>query len=57
MVTTHLVLTGSLTYTYPEDKEPKRVTVGPGDRWDVDANRIHEVWVGGEGCTYVIGEQ
>lgn len=57
MVTTHLVLTGSLTYTYPEDNEPKRVTVGPGDRWDVDANRIHEVWVGGEGCTYVIGEQ
>jgi hypothetical protein len=27
-----------------------------GDRFDVDANKRHEVWIGPEGCTYVIGE-
>ncbi|KAH9878836.1 hypothetical protein J1614_002270 [Plenodomus biglobosus] len=64
--TTHLVLRGSLTYAYPNDadddsegaKEPavSKTTIGPGARWDVDANRVHEVWVGEEGCVYVIGE-
>lgn len=28
-----------------------------GARIDVEAGRVHEVWVGGEGCRYVIGEQ
>ena len=27
-----------------------------GDRIDVDAGKVHEVWIGPEGCTYVIGE-
>ncbi|OAL45427.1 hypothetical protein IQ07DRAFT_614838 [Pyrenochaeta sp. DS3sAY3a] len=54
--TTHLVLKGSITYTYPDDAEPKTITIGPGARWDVEENKVHEVWVGGEGCTYVIGE-
>ncbi|CBX95822.1 hypothetical protein IAQ61_004657 [Plenodomus lingam] len=54
--TTHLILKGSLTYTYPNDAAPKKETIGPGARWDVDAERVHEVWVGGEGCEYVIGE-
>jgi hypothetical protein len=54
--TTHLILNGSLTYTYPNDPEAKKETLGAGGRWDVDANKVHEVWVGKEGCTYVIGE-
>ncbi|KAF5844255.1 hypothetical protein GGP41_002790 [Bipolaris sorokiniana] len=54
--TTHLVLDGSLTYTYPDEPDAKKETVGPGARWDVDAQKVHEVWVGSQGCTYVIGE-
>ncbi len=27
-----------------------------GDRVDVDARKVHEVWMGVEGCEYVIGE-
>ncbi|KAF2634694.1 hypothetical protein P280DRAFT_463190 [Massarina eburnea CBS 473.64] len=55
-LTTHLILNGQLTITYPNDKEPKKETFGPGARIDVDAKRLHEVWMGDEGCTYVIGE-
>ena len=55
-LTTHLILNGELTITYPEDKEPKKETFGPGARLDVDAKRLHEVWMGDGGCTYVIGE-
>jgi hypothetical protein len=50
------VLNGSITYTYPNDPDAKKETIGPGARWDVDAKKVHEVWVGKEGCTYVIGE-
>ena len=55
-LTTHLILEGELTVTYPDDRGPKKETFGPGGRLDVDANRRHEVWMGKEGCTYVIGE-
>lgn len=55
-LTTHLILNGELTITYPEDDEPKKETFGPGARIDVDAKRLHEVWMGDGGCTYVIGE-
>ncbi|KAF2650150.1 hypothetical protein K491DRAFT_609398 [Lophiostoma macrostomum CBS 122681] len=55
-LTTHLILSGQLTITYPKDSEPKKEIFGPGDRVDVDARRTHEVWMGDEGCTYVIGE-
>ncbi|KAF1912230.1 hypothetical protein BDU57DRAFT_356844 [Ampelomyces quisqualis] len=55
-VTTHLILNGSLTYIYPDDPDATKETLGVGGRWDVDANKVHEVWVGPEGCTYVIGE-
>lgn len=55
-VTTHLILKGQLTFTYPKDENPTKQTLGVGERWDVDAGKVHEVWVGGEGCTYVIGE-
>ncbi|KAF2754127.1 hypothetical protein EJ05DRAFT_149490 [Pseudovirgaria hyperparasitica] len=54
--TTHLILRGSLTMTYPDDPNPKKETLGAGARWDVDARKLHEVWIGDEGCTYVIGE-
>ena len=47
-----------MTLCYPnesgEGKEKK--TFGVGDRVDVEAGRVHEVWIGGEGCEYVIGE-
>lgn len=55
-LTTHLIVAGELTITYPKDEEPAKTTFSVGDRVDVDAGRVHEVWIGKEGCTYVIGE-
>ncbi|KAL8952568.1 MAG: hypothetical protein Q9222_001522 [Ikaeria aurantiellina] len=56
-LTTHLILRGSLTIIYPHDEKPVRKTYGVGERVDVEAGRVHEVWMGGEeGCEYVIGE-
>lgn len=71
-LSTHLILSGSLTITYPKDDNgphpdctggteevvdgKMRWTYKTGDRVDVDAGRYHEVWVGGGGCVYVIGE-
>jgi hypothetical protein len=59
-LTTHVILKGQLTIAYPQDGDAqhrkKKTTYGVGDRIDVDAGRVHEVWIGGEGCTYVIGE-
>ncbi|WPG97531.1 Hypothetical protein R9X50_00030800 [Acrodontium crateriforme] len=54
--TTHLIMKGELTISYPDDEKPTKETFGVGGRIDVDANRRHEVWIGPEGCTYVIGE-
>lgn len=55
-LTTHLILSGALTISYPDDSTPTKETFGVDGRVDVDANRRHEVWIGPEGCTYVIGE-
>lgn len=55
-LTTHLILKGQLTITFPKDGTPEKKTYGVGDRIDVEADRIHEVWIGDEGCTYIIGE-
>lgn len=55
-LTTHLILEGELTVCYPDDDPGKKETFGPGARIDIDAGRVHEVWVGNRGCTYVIGE-
>ncbi|KAI8966077.1 hypothetical protein F5Y11DRAFT_211586 [Daldinia sp. FL1419] len=55
-LTTHLILDGHFTITYPEDPTPEKKTYTVGDRIDVDAGRVHEVWIGDDGCTYVIGE-
>ncbi|KAJ5192764.1 hypothetical protein N7449_008906 [Penicillium cf. viridicatum] len=61
-LTTHLIRRGSLTITYPDDNaklyngEVKKETFRVGERVDVPAGKIHEVWIGNEGCEYVIGE-
>jgi hypothetical protein len=62
-VTTHLIRRGSLTITYPEDNNAAvhnghivKETFGVGSRIDVPAGKLHEVWIGSEGCEYVIGE-
>ncbi|RKU45441.1 hypothetical protein DL546_007095 [Coniochaeta pulveracea] len=56
-LTTHLILQGQLTITYPEDEKPEKKTFCVGDRIDVDAGRVHEVWIGNDQpCVYVIGE-
>lgn len=41
---------------FPKEENVVRTTYLPGDRIDVDAERVHEVWIGAEGCTSVIGE-
>ncbi|KAK4130130.1 hypothetical protein BT67DRAFT_437243 [Trichocladium antarcticum] len=56
--TTHVILGGELTTAYPADggggggdpgqARPKAM-YGAGDRIDVDARRVHEVWIGGRG--------
>ncbi|KAJ5162304.1 hypothetical protein N7492_007696 [Penicillium capsulatum] len=59
-LTTHLIRKGSMTVTYPEDNakngDIKKETFGVGARIDVPAGKLHEVWIGEEGCEYVIGE-
>ena len=45
-----------MTIAYPEDERPEKQTFGVGERVDVEAGRMHEVWMGREGCEYVIGE-
>lgn len=58
-LTTHLIRRGTFTITYPDENangEVKKETFGPGARIDVPAGKLHEVWIGEEGCEYVIGE-
>ncbi|EPQ58866.1 hypothetical protein GLOTRDRAFT_33434 [Gloeophyllum trabeum ATCC 11539] len=55
-ITTHLILSGTFTVTYPDKPDAQKETFGPGARIDVPAGQLHEVWIGEEGCTYVIGE-
>lgn len=55
-LTTHLIRRGSLTIIYPRDPSPTMETFGVGGRVDVPAGKVHEVWMGSEGCEYVIGE-
>ena len=45
-----------MTITYPNDERPEKKMFGVGERVDVEAGRMHEVWMGREGCEYVIGE-
>ncbi|KAJ8123948.1 hypothetical protein ONZ43_g213 [Nemania bipapillata] len=55
-LTTHLIVEGQLTITYPRDDNPSKTTYSVGDRVDVDARRVHEVWIGPQGCTMVLGD-
>lgn len=55
-LTTHLITRGELTISFPQDERPEKKTYGVGSRVDVEAGRQHEVWIGRDGCTYVIGE-
>lgn len=55
-LTTHLILKGQFTIAYPKEENPDKKIYGVGDRVDVGAGVTHEVWIGPEGCTYVIGE-
>lgn len=55
-LTTHLVVQGEMTLWYPDEADREKATYGPGSRVDVDAGRVHEVWMGDTGCTYIIGE-
>lgn len=55
-LTTHLIVDGELTLWYPREEGREKKTYGVGSRVDVDAGRVHEVWAGPQGCTYVIGE-
>ncbi|KAL4901316.1 hypothetical protein BDW74DRAFT_160216 [Aspergillus multicolor] len=61
-LTTHLIRRGTMTITYPDDNaklhngEVRKETFGVGARVDVPAGKRHEVWIGDEGCEYVIGE-
>ncbi len=50
------MISGELTLWYPNEADREKKTFGPGARIDVDAGQVHEVWMGSEGCTYVIGE-
>lgn len=45
-----------MTLWYPREEARQKVTYGVGAHVDVDAGRVHEVWMGPRGCTYVIGE-
>ena len=45
-----------MTITYPREAGAVKETFGPGARVDVEAEKVHEVWTGSEGCEYVIGE-
>lgn len=49
-LTTHLILKGTLTISYPDDGKPQKETFVTGARLDVDAGRLHEVWIGESGC-------
>ncbi|EHK16952.1 uncharacterized protein TRIVIDRAFT_42615 [Trichoderma virens Gv29-8] len=55
-LTTHLIVEGEMTLWYPNEADRNKVTYGVGSRVDVEAGRVHEVWIGSQGCTYVIGE-
>ena len=45
-----------MTITYPTDKDASIITFGVGERIDIAAKRVHEVWIGDQRCVFVIGE-
>ncbi|KAI0073410.1 hypothetical protein K474DRAFT_217715 [Panus rudis PR-1116 ss-1] len=55
-VTTHYILSGTFIVAYPEQNPDKKETFGPGGRIDVPIGKVHEVWIGENGCKLIIGE-
>lgn len=51
--TAHIVLDGEVTVTTASGSH----TYKTGDRFDVPAHEVHSAEVGGQGCTYLIGEK
>ena len=45
-----------MTICFPEETPEKKEKFGVGDWVDVGKGVVHEVWMGPEGCEYVIGE-
>lgn len=39
------------------DTGKRKRTHGAGERVDVPAGVVHEVWIGARGCSYVVGER
>ena len=51
----HLVLEGEMTVLFHDEKEAGKRSYGPGERVDIGIGRLHEVWIGKDGCVSVIG--
>jgi len=51
-----MVVNGQLTILFPEDADAQKVILEPGDVVDIDTGRLHEVWIGANGCTTVNGD-
>ncbi|KAG0645138.1 hypothetical protein D0Z07_9060 [Hyphodiscus hymeniophilus] len=52
---TIMIVAGQLTIKFPDDLDGRSVLMKPGDSIDIDAGRLHEVWIGESGCTTVNG--
>jgi len=51
--TAHIIVGGSIFITIDGDEKEYK----PGDRFDIPAHVFHSVRMGGEGCTYILGEK
>lgn len=51
-----LVVSGQLAILFPNDVNAQKTIMMPGDIVDIDAGRLHEVWIGPRGCQTVNGE-
>lgn len=54
--TYHLITKGEMTVWFPNEQDTSKKVFGVGSRCDVEPGRVHEVVIGDEGCTMVIGE-
>ncbi|ODH28210.1 hypothetical protein ACO22_03980 [Paracoccidioides brasiliensis] len=55
-LTTFFIRTGSLTISHPNDETVKQETFGQGFGIDVPGGKVQEIWIGPQGCEYVIGK-
>lgn len=49
----HIILSGHMRVTLNNEVQ----LLYPGDRFDIPAGIEHEAEIGGEGCTYMLGEK